>query len=266
MKRRGLFSVFFVFLLVWGFSQTANSNKVLRGKVWHSFDDTLCVIESDNNFYYLHKKSVSKDVAYELTQVGKEVSVVVPENAIKFVENPTVANTNIKFASDPVETVEVKDGKIRMKGKLLPSTEGNTYSVEIGNFVYRIGQGYIASNTKYGEHLELVLPVSAIQSVYELPHNPLKKPSLEEAGEISLLANDQYNIRGEVLYSFTDAYVLLKVKGLIYRLERDFLSTQQMEQVSHIGSAVNITVPARSIDSYWNAESDFSDLRLPASH
>jgi hypothetical protein len=232
----------FIFGVVWLFSQSANSNRVLQGKVWHSFDGELCVIESGDKFYYLSKKSISQNSARELEQVGSHVSVVVPERAIKFVETPGLQRLEAS-AKDPKEKVEVKNGRINMKGRLLPSIEGTAASIEIENFVYRVDSNYIAPAAKPGEFIEVTMPVAAIKSVYELPSENGGNSDAKETGGIA--------IRGEVLYSFTDAFVLLKVGNLIYRLQREYLTNAQTEQLNHIGSYVNITVPKTSIDSSW---------------
>lgn len=259
--KRSLFAVL-LFTIVWIFAQTANSDRVIQGKVWHSFDDELCVIESGSMFYYLSKKSMSVDSAQKLRQIGAEVSVVVPERAIKFVESTKLQRTEAQNKS-PKERVEVKSGRINMKGRLLPSTE-NAASIAIENFVYRVDSNYIAPAAMPGEFIDVTMPVAAIKSVYELPQNIIRNHESDEPRGITVVSETEYNLRGEVLYSFTDAFVLLKVGNFIYRLQRGFLTTAQAAQLSHIGSDVNITVPASSIDSSWSYD-DGNSQRMPAS-
>lgn len=251
----GLFS-FLLFAII---NASAEDMKI-QGKSLFTFSSSHFVIQAEKAFYQVERKGLSLTTLSKLEKstMNSEIVVVnIPRNKIEYIW-PNLGNVPAVSVAAIAEEPPAEVGRIVLRGTLQVSFSEEHFLMQNQSAVYQIAKAALSEKeiekfTKAGIGANQVIsvPEAAIQSSWSFRQNPSRTIASIEEPDAFEVRNSMLTMRGTVLYSADNQFVIVQSGPTVYRLRRNGIATKRPELLDLNGSRVNLTVAVANIAAYW---------------
>ncbi len=272
-------SLLVIGLLLVGTVGSAEPSEI-RGKVLFSFEGPHYLIQSGEYILRLKKKSLNHNLQGQLEKVGSNVDISIPFESIDMAWKSWSDEDGIKRyvavqSKDLRSVPKLKQAgsNLVIVGEVLNPLEKSYAFVQAGNTFLRLKRSNAdvqkALDKASAGPISLKVPVAAIDFVWttEVESKSVAKSSAD-VSSVSVV-EDQLMIKGQMLHSFQEPYVLVQAKDHIFQIKKSALSPLQLSKMEKSPSLVSVIVPPEGISLSWKVYSiqEANELaqRVPAS-
>lgn len=260
MDRTNLVTAGIFFLLLAATSSASAEDLQIQGKSLFTFSGQHFVIQAEKAFYLIEKRGLPPATLSRIensTGNSETISVDIPRSEIDYIwPNPDSLPSG--KVAEVIEEPKAEKGRIILRGSLNVSFSEEHFLVVDQNSVYHISKSSLSdmeiekfSKAGFGAHLVIAVPEEAIKGTWTFIQAPSRKIASIEEPDSANVHKSMLTLRGTILYSADNRFVIVQSGPTIYRLRRNGIGTKRPELLDLNGSRVNLTVAVANIVAYW---------------
>lgn len=250
-----------IFVMLMSATNSASSVDLqIQGKSLFTFSRRHFVVQAEKVFYQIEKKGVPPATLSKLEQTavnGGTIAFSIPRSKIEYIwPNPDSVAAETVSATAEESTAEA--GRIVLRGTSQLSFSEEHFLVQDQDSVYQIAKSALSEKEigKFakagpGASLVITVPEAAIQGTWSFKQNPSRTLASFEEPDAFEFRDSLLIMRGTILYSADNQFVIVQSGSTVYRLRRNGIATNRPELLDLNGSRVNLTVAVANIAASW---------------
>lgn len=260
MGRTNLATAGIFFLLMSAMIRASAEDLQIQGKLLFTFSGMHFVIQAEKAFFQAEKKGLPPATLSKLeksTGSNEMIAVKIPRSKIVYIwpnVGPVPVGTVTEIAEEPI----AEAGRIILRGTPQVSFSEEHFLILDQNSVYQITKSALSekeiekfAKAGLGARIVIAVPEAAIKGFWSFKQNPSRTiASIEEPDAVEV-RNSMLTMRGTILYSADNQFVIVQSGPTIYRLRRNGIGTKRPELLDLNGSRVDLTVAVANIAASW---------------
>lgn len=261
--------------------EVSSDNIRISGRTLSTFAEDSFVLETDKYNYKIEKTILSKEVVRMLERASgqsKLVQVEIPRKAIQYIwpsRKVNVSDSDTRKYSQFTQrlAVEAKENKglVSLKGTSVYSFSEPYFLVEVGQSIYQLKKSSLSKEQRSlldavypGDRVEIAVKKSAVGLSWNFKQSVARGVASAQPMDEVKYFGSSIQVKGTLLHSFDDPFVLVQSQDAIYQIRRNEISTLVPKALDRPGSSVQLQAPVRAVELIWPSNPGIMHVRFPA--